>query len=335
MVLKNDHIMDVIAAMSCKEQQAMKEINEGRSLRSGNAVTQSPTTTYSALEDTKPSADEELNDHENIRNSICTWMFKVRKRILAYFSFAIKLFLHLRNSHNGMFRILKVVDYYNFDRETIYIGMSYLERYVIRFNCPSKKEYQLVAIAALYLAVKVHDSSRSNTLDVFVQLAGGKFTAEDIKDMEANILQGLDWKFLNPVTPQACAYHILTLLNDSRHNRAMQVIHEVANYIIEVMLLSGPAFDELRSRSCTIAFASVLVSLEGVRADVLKPDELSMFYSKMRMLNISSDEELKWMTQIIKSLLSNPSKGSHLDLNEIRLSLDGNEEIYCFDEMRG
>ncbi len=77
MALKNEHIMDVIAAMSRKEQQAMKEINEGRSLRNSNAVTHSPTATY-FLEDTKPSTDDDLNDHESIRNSICTWMFKVR-----------------------------------------------------------------------------------------------------------------------------------------------------------------------------------------------------------------------------------------------------------------
>lgn len=212
--------------------------------------------------------------------------------------------------------------------------MSYLERYIIRFPCPSKKNCQLVAIAALYVAVKVHDTNRSNTLDVFVQLAGGKFTAEDIKQMETSILEGLQWRYLNPVTPQACAYHILTLLNDNGLSSTMQVVHEVANYVIEVMLLSGPSLDSLRSRSCTIAYASVIVALEGVRDDAVSAADLTTFYGRMRRLDIVSDQELKWMVQLIKSTLSNPSKGSHLDLNEIRLSLDGNRKIYHYGQGR-
>lgn len=69
--LKSDQTLDIISAMSTKEKAEMREIVSCRQVdRWGTNDEQSSPTGVS------DSVGRELND-ENIRNSICTWMFKV------------------------------------------------------------------------------------------------------------------------------------------------------------------------------------------------------------------------------------------------------------------
>eukprot|EP00957_Ditylum_brightwellii_P090415 6885513-Ditylum_brightwellii.AAC.1 len=90
--------------------------------------------------------------------------------------------------------------------------MSYLDRYVShhveRGVFILRREFQLAAIACLYIAVKTEGTHRlfvrkvpPLTVSRLVELGRGVFSSETIIKMERKILAVLDWR-MNPPTSQ-------------------------------------------------------------------------------------------------------------------------------------
>lgn len=161
----------------------------------------------------------------------------------------------------------KVVDHFKFDREVVSVAMNYFDRFLAseqmalravsppgRCTCPSclrsvdSRTFQLAAMTALYLAVKLHAESgvddnpvggysddgyddcygpsgdsyyycnanparrRRKKLKIlsFVELSRGQFSPDDICTMETTMLTSLRWK-VNPPTPMALVTYLLRL----------------------------------------------------------------------------------------------------------------------------
>jgi hypothetical protein len=137
-----------------------------------------------------------------------------------------------------------VADHFNLSRDVVYIALNYMDRYCVASNkvivdlLRNKNRFQLLAMASLCLAIKVHGdlelemdmddniviiSSDTDTaiqtswagsitsaatatteswiIDTILQLGRGNFTAEQLKTMEVDVLQRLQW-LLHPPTPQ-------------------------------------------------------------------------------------------------------------------------------------
>lgn len=75
------------------------------------------------------------------------------------------------------------------------------------------EDYQLCAMTALHLALKVYDSPtvRIVKLNCLVKLGNGEFTENDIIQKEQDLLQALHWR-LHPPTPDCFLYRYLELL---------------------------------------------------------------------------------------------------------------------------
>eukprot|EP00535_Pseudo-nitzschia_heimii_P001139 CAMPEP_0197173698 /NCGR_PEP_ID=MMETSP1423-20130617/528_1 /TAXON_ID=476441 /ORGANISM="Pseudo-nitzschia heimii, Strain UNC1101" /LENGTH=201 /DNA_ID=CAMNT_0042622547 /DNA_START=629 /DNA_END=1234 /DNA_ORIENTATION=- len=99
-----------------------------------------------------------------------------------------------------------------------------------------KNRYQLLAMASLCLAIKLHGAMdihipgiESSIIETLLQLGRDHYTAQQLKAMEAEALQRLQW-CLNPPTPQTYVSYILELF-PVEENIA---INDVALYVIEL-----------------------------------------------------------------------------------------------------
>lgn len=174
------------------------------------------------------------------RTKVCQWIFQMVQRT------------HLQNPS-----------------ETAIVAISYLDRFL---SCSStsprakkakfdRREYQLVAITCLYIALKMSESIHGMDPATLSRLSrGGRHTEQDVIDCEHDIFASLRWK-LNGPTPFQFIRCILDLLPDSARSKVMAPkIRDSSHRQVE-LAIGDYAFIQLRRSS--IAVASVLNALEG------------------------------------------------------------------------
>jgi hypothetical protein len=185
----------------------------------------------------------------------------------------------------------KVVDHFGFDREVVSIALNYLDRTVAlktesSANGTTKREFRLIAVTSLYMAIKIHGQTHSAdglrrklTINTFVELSRGFFQVEVIEDMERNIIESLDWR-LNPPTSLRFIDIFLRLLPawpiDEHCTPYAAVvaerIYEVARYLSELSVcVSHFSFD---FKTSTFAYASLLCTLEALQDTLPLPSKI-------------------------------------------------------------
>eukprot|EP01083_Nonionella_stella_P099021 278506_1 len=254
---------------------------------------------------------------ESIRDTICAWMFEV-------------------------------VDFCSFDRETIYIGMAYFDRFTSQDNRnrsiedPADRRHraQGVALTSLYLAVKIHDNNRKSVclLKTFESISHDKFTSSDIYNMEITILLALEWK-LHPPTPQAFMFQFLMALakeGTKEQKQQYQIVHEVTNYITELTLrFLWQEFDNERMnrfKASTIAYASILIALKGVRNNVLSNAHFHHFNDELlSMMDEEAKNRVQEAARIIMPIIAEDYSSSESGIKKILAALDSKNEVYHTD----
>lgn len=190
----------------------------------------------------------------------------------------------------------KVVDHFRIEREVVGVALNFFDRFLFvhktceavaasTCRCPScqravdSSTFQLGAMTALYLAIKLHadpeddpveekTNKRKLRLFAFVELSRGQFTAEDIISMERKMLDTLQWR-VNPPTPMTVVSHLLRLMPKRslipfhcryNYDLVLHVIHELSRYLTELSVcLANVSTVSLPSE---VAFASILVSMD-------------------------------------------------------------------------
>lgn len=160
--------------------------------------------------------------------------------------------------------IYHVVDSTKLRRDTAGQAMSILDRFLGTSSrrawevMRSRREFQLCAITALYIAAKIGEPYLMDA-KTMSRLSRGMHTVEEITEMEIDVLCGLRWR-VNCPSPYEMASHILELLPASA-GPAAERIYSHSNFQTELATFD-PLFVPLY-RS-TIAIAAVLNSLGGV-----------------------------------------------------------------------
>lgn len=182
--------------------------------------------------------------------------------------------------------MFEVADHFGFDREVVSIASYIMDRSAsIAFEGHSghatKRQYQLVAVASLYLALKIHGEIDPDTeeerlklrLSNFVELSRGFFSEEAIAAKETEILTSLKWH----VNPPTCARFLSCFLeflpewkvdqNTDYLIPTRQIvwvkIFDIAKYLTELsVFISAFAFGYDPS---TIAYAALQCALEHVQ----------------------------------------------------------------------
>jgi Cyclin, N-terminal domain/Cyclin, C-terminal domain len=180
----------------------------------------------------------------------------------------------------------QVVDFCKFRRETVGIGMSYLDRYLCtpkgKGALCNRKEYQLAAMTALYIAIKLHEPLEMET-SLLADLSRGCYNEMEFVDMEQTILQAIKWRVNGP-TPLAFVTHFMALLPSRVHPNVAESILDYARFQTELAVADQ---DFVNIRPSEIALASTLNAMEGM--------DLNLFPLKLQAKFIRNVERFSEM----------------------------------------
>ena len=184
----------------------------------------------------------------------------------------------------------EVVDHFSFDRDVVFIALDYLDRFVARWLSDTeanvtKNEYQLLAVTAIYMAIKVHGETdsiegprRKLRIDAFYELSRKQFDVQVIEHTERIMLQTLNWN-INPPTALKFISTLLSLCPKwqgtsvtPKHSSVLGGIYDVARYLSELSVCQT-AFSFSCKTSMT-AYASLLCAIEARNATMPLPYEV-------------------------------------------------------------
>ncbi|CAD8058748.1 unnamed protein product [Paramecium sonneborni] len=95
--------------------------------------------------------------------------------------------------------LLEVAHSFNFKRETFYLSRNYVERFLLRQQNVLISKFQLLGVAAIFIAHKCEEIY-PKTLRDFHKLIQDQYSIQEIEEMEVSILKSLDFR-MNPNTP--------------------------------------------------------------------------------------------------------------------------------------
>ena len=84
----------------------------------------------------------------------------------------------------------QVIDHFDFSREVVSVSIHYLDRFLATTPV-NKKLFQLVAMTALYLAIKIYEPGNLS-MKSMIELSRGFFTPSQMAEMEMAILRYVD-----------------------------------------------------------------------------------------------------------------------------------------------
>jgi len=160
--------------------------------------------------------------------------------------------------------VYNVVDHFNCNREIVSIAVNYFDRYLSNCNSGSvanSKLLQLIAVSALHIALKIHDSNAVH-LPTLLELSCNFFTAQHVVVMEKSMLQLLSWR-LSPPTPLTFLHHFMLLMPKEEETNSLEreIIGESAQFLVE---LSVCDYYFITRKPSSIALASLLNACEQV-----------------------------------------------------------------------
>jgi len=134
----------------------------------------------------------------------------------------------------------QVADHFDLTRDLVYIALNYVDRVCAASDTVEllrdKNRFQLLTMATLCLAIKLHGGRDTHVpgvesliVETIVRLGRGHFTADQLKAMEVDVLQCLQW-LLSPPTPQALVSYLLELFPVEEKTE----INDIALYVIEL-----------------------------------------------------------------------------------------------------
>lgn len=95
--------------------------------------------------------------------------------------------------------LIEVCEVYKLHRETYYLAVDYLDRYLSTNKRVQKTHLQLIGITCLFIAAKVEEIYPPKIAE-FAYVTDGACLEEDILQHEIILLQALDWS-ISPLTP--------------------------------------------------------------------------------------------------------------------------------------
>lgn len=225
----------------------------------------------------------------------------------------------------------EVVDHFGFDREAVFYALNFLDRAVAARSetSPSpvaKREFQLLAVTSLYMALKIHGETeaaegprRKLRIDAFVELSRGFFQVDVIQDMESKILDTLRWK----VNPPTCLKFVATYLRfcpkwsssdyHLPHSNVIGGIYDVARYLCELSVcVSSFSFT---CKTSIIAYASILCAMEALQSSLPLPYEVRVaFQNSIAEANglLPNDQEVLRVRAMLKELCPNMFEGDEI-----------------------
>jgi hypothetical protein len=209
--------------------------------------------------------------------------------------------------------------------------MSYLDRYLCSEKGKSalgdRKEYQLVAMTCLYIAIKLHEPLEMET-SLLADLSRGCYTEMEFANMEKTILEAVEWRVSGP-TPLAFVLHFLAFLPDSLNTGVEEAIWDYARYQTE-LAIAEHAF--VKVKPSVVGMAALLNAMEGMDTTLLPERVQERFvrtvikYTSMELREI--DKTQTRLSNVLIRLLSDEHAKKYGKL----VDEDSDEEVDLSDE---
>lgn len=212
-----------------------------------------------------------------------------------------------------------VVDFFSLERETAGIALSYSDRFLqtkelgLEYLVDTEK-YQLLCIAALYVAIKIHEPA-SLTPQAFVEIGRGQYTVQQLEDMEKKLLKALEWR-VNPPTSLEFVRNYLELIPSSQLSKSTKATVYVLARAQTERALSD--YSLLSVEAARIAFASVQNALDAlgqgnspalyILASRIKRDHYHFELDHLRRRLCSA---ITWQTSTIEVATDNRNKSAN------------------------
>jgi Cyclin, N-terminal domain len=186
-----------------------------------------------------------------------------------------------------------IVDFCKFNRETVAIAISYLDRFLLsELGLVTLQEptiYQLAAMTSLYTAIKIHEPEAMDP-ELVSNLSHGAYTIEQVEAMEFAILQAIDWR-VNPPTALAFVSNFLDLLP----NRVLDKATKSAAYDLTINQTEVAVRDYkfVTVNASTVAYVSLMNSLESLCVDSKTYDYVSRILAKVSNVDSGSARVLE------------------------------------------
>ena len=177
--------------------------------------------------------------------------------------------------------LLQVATTCDYSRESAAIAMSCLDRFMAsdegRDILLSRSQFQKAALVALYIAVKIHEE-KALSPDVIATLSRGKHSADEIEEMELQMLKAIEWR-VNPPTSMSFARTFLELVPEENLESSMRdVIMELTECQVEYAILN---YNLCQESLCCISYASLMNSVVIVCGDSTLSSGLNAILSKI------------------------------------------------------
>jgi hypothetical protein len=157
----------------------------------------------------------------------------------------------------------KVANHFRFGRDVVAYAAAYIDRFATKDNSVlySKDDLTILAMTALYIAVKVYstlDSASALCASNLVLLTDGNFVEEDILRMERRMLATFQWK-LYPPTAVCFLREYMQLLPFELSETKHQLLFDLSKYLVEICIIS---YDYVTYPSSVKAYAALVLALD-------------------------------------------------------------------------
>jgi len=196
-----------------------------------------------------------------------------------------------------------------FRRETVGIGMSYLDRYLCtskgRNALCNRKEYQLAAMTALYIAIKLHEPLEMET-SLLADLSRGCYTEMEFVRMEEVMLQALEFRVNGP-TSLGFVQHYMSFLPESVHPLVGEAMFDYARYQTE-LAIADQRFVSVRPS--LVGLAALLNAVEGMDTNLFSLKHQSRFVRNLeRHADVNVDDGVEILQAKLSLVLVNMMSG--------------------------
>jgi hypothetical protein len=196
----------------------------------------------------------------------------------------------------------QIVGFLKFSRDTVSIAMSYLDRFMLTPEGASAHEdreiFQLAAITCLYTAIKIHEPNAMAPKSMS-ELSRGAYSPGQVEAMEAQLLSALEWR-MNPPTALAFVLQFLELIPlDLLSETMRKPAYDLATFQTE---LAAKDYDFVPVKASTIAFGSLMNSLESLGFDAKVLGQIGFILSKAIGIDCTDDMVLEVQTCLYQAV---------------------------------
>jgi hypothetical protein len=209
----------------------------------------------------------------------------------------------------------QVVDFCNFQRETVEMSLNYLDRYLLtpigaRALC-NRNIFQLAAMTSLYTAVKIHESEAMDP-KLVSSLSRGAYTPQEVEAMEHEILTAIQWS-VNPPTALSFVRQFLNLIPREAMDEEMRAnVYDIARFQTEI---AAKEYDFMWIKPSVTGFCSFINALDSMELDAKFVRRISALLVQVIGLDMDSsmftDAQNYFYQAVLRQPVSTTSSACH------------------------